>query len=59
MEENNEKDENPIVKGFRTYKDKMRELAECFDRLEKLLEKQHQLEKEEAEQEKEEKDATD
>lgn len=50
MEENNEKDENPIVEGFRTYKDKMKELAECFDRLEKLLEKQHQLEKEEQEE---------
>lgn len=60
MEENNEKDENPIVEGFRTYKDKMRELTECFDRLEKLLEKKHQLEKEEQEEaEQEEKDATD
>lgn len=56
-----EKDENPIVESFRTYKDKMKELAECFDRLEKSLARKRQLEEEEkeAEQEKDEKDTTD
>ena len=57
--EEKDKEENPIVEGFKTYKDMMRELAECFDRLEKLLEEKSRLEKEEAEQEKEEKDTTD
>lgn len=45
-----EEDENQIVKDFRIYKDKMKELAECFDRLEALLERKRQLEKEEQEE---------
>lgn len=45
-----EKEESQIVKDFRTYKDKMKELAKCFDRLEELLERKRQLEKEEQEE---------